>query len=201
MAIAVASPLKAADLAGLYVTDQMEMAGALELRGDGRFRYQFDYGAVSESAEGGWAAKGQKVELTSEPMPKAPDFALVRDEPAPNGKLFVAVEDAGFSWSPMRVQVALEGVKEPVELHAGGDGQVIVPQGRRATSVSMMVPVYGVAGTPVVLGAGRGHRLLFRLEANDIGKAAFRAEPVVIDGTSLVMKRYDTTIVFRRAGQ
>ena len=34
------------DEAGLYEIDQMEMAGGLELRPDGRFRYGLDYGEV-----------------------------------------------------------------------------------------------------------------------------------------------------------
>jgi hypothetical protein len=140
------------------------------------------------------------VELTSNPMPRSPDFTLVRDEPAPDGELYVAVEDTGFSWSPLRVQVALEGVKAPVELQSEADGRVVVPAGKRASSLQMIVPVYGMAGTPVVLGAGRGHRLLFRLEPNDVGKAAFRGEPLLLDGSSLVMIRYDTKIVFRRTG-
>ena len=56
--------------AGLYRINQMEMAGGLELRADGRFRYVFDYGAVSEETEGNWAAKGSTVLLTTDPMPR-----------------------------------------------------------------------------------------------------------------------------------
>ena len=57
--------------AGLYRINQMEMAGGLELRADGRFRYAFDYGAVSEEAEGKWAVEGNGVLLTTDPMPPA----------------------------------------------------------------------------------------------------------------------------------
>jgi hypothetical protein len=56
-------------VADLYRINQMEMAGGLELRADGRFRYAFDYGAVSEEAEGKWAAEGSTVLLTTDPMP------------------------------------------------------------------------------------------------------------------------------------
>ena len=54
---------------GLYEIDQMEMAGGLELQANGRFRYAFDYGAVSEVSEGKWAAEGATVLLTTDPMP------------------------------------------------------------------------------------------------------------------------------------
>ena len=40
-----------------------------------------------------------------------------------------------------------------------------------------------------------------RLEPNDMGRALFRAEALVIDGSLLVMNRYGTRIVFDRAGQ
>ena len=55
--------------AGLYEINQMEMAGGLELQPGGRFRYAFDYGAVSEVSEGKWAVEGGTVLLTTDPMP------------------------------------------------------------------------------------------------------------------------------------
>jgi hypothetical protein len=57
------------DAAGLYEINQMEMAGGLELRPDGRFRYAFDYGAVSEESEGRWTFEDGTVVLTTDPMP------------------------------------------------------------------------------------------------------------------------------------
>ena len=39
-----------ASMAGLYQAQQMEVGAALELQKNGHFRYQLDYGAVSESA-------------------------------------------------------------------------------------------------------------------------------------------------------
>ena len=58
-----------AGFAGLYEINQMEMAGGLELHPDGRFRYGFDYGAVSEVSEGNWTVEDGKVVLTTDPMP------------------------------------------------------------------------------------------------------------------------------------
>jgi hypothetical protein len=51
----------------------------------------------------------------------------------------------------------------------------------------------------VKLGADRGHRLTFKLEANDMGKAAFRGQELTLDGASFIMDRYDTRIIFKRA--
>jgi hypothetical protein len=57
------------EAAGLYEINQMEMAGGLELQPNGRFRYAFDYGAVSEVSEGRWVIEGTNVLLTTDPMP------------------------------------------------------------------------------------------------------------------------------------
>lgn len=70
-ALALAAPSTAATLAGLYETQQMETAAALELQPNGHFRYALEYGAVSERGEGGWTFDGRFVHLTSDPMPPA----------------------------------------------------------------------------------------------------------------------------------
>lgn len=194
-----ANPQPSAPLAGVYATNQMEMAGALELKADGHFRYQFDYGAASEVAQGDWALDGNIVRLTSNPMPRQPAFSLLKDDPAPAGELYVAVGGGDVTWTPITAIVALEGMDRPVAIYAEDDGQVILPPGKRATSVRLLMPVYEAADDPVVLSADRGHRLLFRLDMNDAGQAPFRGEPLTIEGKTLVMHRYDANIIFRRA--
>lgn len=189
-------------LPGLYVTDQMEMAGALELQKNGHFRFQFDYGAVSDSAEGDWTLDGSTVRLTSKPMPKLPDFALVSDEPAPVGEIYVAIEDSRFgTWTPLTVEMTVDGIDHPILSYADDDGRLHAPDGHRILAVKMLMPANETGGAPVQVGSAVGHRLLFRLEPNDIGTAAFQAEPLTVEGSSMVMHRYDTEIVFRRAKQ
>ena len=86
----------AAAVAGLYQAQQMEVGAALELQKNGHFRYQLDYGAVSEHAEGDWTFDGKAVRLTTKPKPKAPRFELIRDDPAPTGEIALALEPPGF---------------------------------------------------------------------------------------------------------
>jgi hypothetical protein len=70
VALALAAPpTEAQQVAGLYRINQMEMAGGLELSPNGRLRYAFDYGAVSEGAEGKWTVEEGKILLTTDPMP------------------------------------------------------------------------------------------------------------------------------------
>jgi len=67
--LAVTAPAEPPRFAGLYRISQMEMAGGLELEPNGRFRYAFDYGAVSEESEGNWTVRDGNVLLTTDPMP------------------------------------------------------------------------------------------------------------------------------------
>lgn len=64
---AIAAPeAHPAKLAGLYDGGQMEIAAALELGKDGRFRYGLSYGALDEIAAGSWQAEADTIVLTVE---------------------------------------------------------------------------------------------------------------------------------------
>lgn len=56
------------DLAGDYLTHQMEVGAELLLKDDGTFLYSLDYGAVSEAAQGRWSVKDGAVRLQSNPL-------------------------------------------------------------------------------------------------------------------------------------
>jgi hypothetical protein len=186
-------------IAGLYRSQQMEIGAALELRKDGHFRYQLDYGAVSEGAEGNWTFDGKTVRLTSNPMPRAPQFTLVRDDPAAKGEVWITVEKSGFDWGGRLDGIAdAQGVREKGLVRTDSDGRVD-SGGRILTAIELLVPVYGIPAGRFTLSPDRGHRLLLRFQANDLGKAAFRGEPFVLDGNALVLSRYDAEIRFLRA--
>ena len=178
----------------------MEIGAALELRKDGHFRYQLDYGAVSEGAEGDWTFDGKTVRLMSNPMPKAPNFELVRDDPAPRGELYLSLEDPGFEWGHSLEAVAkIQGKENAFEVSAGEDGRVDLTGKPPIEAIAPLMPVYGPTGDIFPLSADRGHKLLIRFHRNDLGKAAFRNEPLKLDGTALMLSRYDAGIRFLRA--
>jgi hypothetical protein len=60
------------------------------------------------------------------------------------------------------------------------------------------VPVYGGVGGHFALSSERGHRLLLRFHANDLGTAAFAGEALDLTGNALVLNRYDSEIRFIR---
>jgi hypothetical protein len=197
-----AAPAPVSDsVAGSYRSQQMEIGAALELRKDGHFRYQLDYGAVSEGAEGDWTFDGKTVRLTTKPMPKAPSFELVRDNPARKGELYMTLEDPGFEWGYSLEAVAkVRGQESGFEVSADASGRVDLTGKPPIEAIAPLMPVYGPTGDIFPLSPERGHKLLLRFHRNDLGKAAFRNEPLALDGTALVLSRYDAEIRFLRAG-
>lgn len=184
-------------IAGLYRTHQMEIGGGLELRKDGRFRYSLDYGAVSEQAEGTWTFDGKTVHLTSNPMPKPPRFELLSDDPAPKGELYIKVDQKGFNWSGRLDAIATASSGERGLVTTDETGRIDAG-GRSLSAIDPLVPVYGTVAGHFALSPDRGHRLTLRFHPNDLGRAAFDREPLILESGELLMKRYDTTIRFLR---
>ena len=184
-------------VAGLYQSQQMEIGAALELSADGRFRYQLDYGAVSEQAQGRWTSDGKTVRLTTAPAPKPPAFELVSDGPAPVGQLTVTVEPPGLGGYRLDAIATDAKTGEKGRVTVDSDGRV--DSGGHVISVlEPMVPVYGTIAGRFVLDPRRGHRLLLRFRANDFATAAFHGEPLSITPRGLVLSRYDQAIRFIR---
>jgi len=197
-ALLFAAAPAASSVAGLYQSHQMEIGAALELKADGHFRYQLDYGAVSESATGDWTFDGKAVRLTSNPMPRSPSFELVRDDPAPKGEVWLSVEKTGFEWTGRIDAIATAvGVNGQGLVTTDSDGRVD-SGGKVLTALEPLVPVYGIPAGQFTLDPERGHRLLLRFHGNDLGTAAFRAERLALDDGDLTLDRYDTVIRFVR---
>lgn len=195
--LAVPGPSPGA-LAGLYEIRQMEMAGGLELRRDGHFRYAFSYGAVDEEATGEWKFDGKDIRLTTSPMPKPPTFELVRDDPAPRGELYLELENPGFEWGHPLQALATSDMKQAFEIDADEHGHVDLAGRPAIVAISPLMPVYGPTKDIFRLSTDRGHRLLFRFHRNDLGKAAFSGERLQVRPDALVMSRYDAQIRFIR---
>jgi hypothetical protein len=198
--IAAAASLLAPALtvAGLYQAHQMEVGAALDLRPDGHFRYQLDYGAVSEHAEGDWSFDGKTVRLTTRPAPKPPGFELVRDDPAPAGELAMSLEPPGFGEGYRLDAIGTDAATGEAG-RVTSDEQGRVEAGRhKLSAVDPLVPVYGIVGGHFPLSSDRGHRLLLRFHANDLGTAAFDGEPLSLTDGGLVLNRYESEIRFIR---
>src|SRR5215217_4554101 len=187
-----------AKLAGMYEVRQMEMAGGLELKRDGHFRYAFSYGAVDEEAQGDWSLNGKTVSLTSNPMPKLAAFELVKDDPAPKGELYMTLEDPGFEWGHPLEAIATPDMKSGFEIEADDNGRVDLAGKPPVMAIAPRMPVYGPTGQIFNLAQDRGHRLVFRFHRNDLGKAHFDHQPLALAVNGLTLERYDAVIRFIR---
>ena len=183
----------------MYQAQQMEVGAALELQKNGHFRYQLDYGAVSEAAEGAWTFDGKTVRLTSRPKPTPPSFDLVRDDPAPPGEITITIEPPGFGAEGYRLDAigtdATTGEQGLVTTDSQGH---LDAGGHKLSAIQPIVPVYGSPTGRIPLSPDRGHRLLLRFLANDLGRAAFDREPLTLTPRGLVLNRYETEIRFIR---
>jgi hypothetical protein len=180
----------------VYGTHQMEVAAGLELKPNGHFRYALSYGAVDEEAEGDWTFDGKTVRLTSNPMPKAPSFELVRDDPAPKGELSMTLEDPGFEWGHPLEAFAKGESSGAFEISADDSGRVDLSGKPAVIAIAPEMPVFGPIGQIFPLSADRGHRLTFRFHRNDLGKARFDRQVLQMNGTDLLLDRYDTSFRF-----
>jgi hypothetical protein len=188
----------AATVAGFYQAQQMEVGAALDLKPDGHFRYQLDYGAVSEHAEGDWSFDGKTVRLTTRPAPKPPSFELVRDGPAPADELVMRLEPPGFGQSFHLDAIGTDAGSGEKGLVTTDEQGHVLAGAHKLSAIDPLVPVYGGVGGHFALSPERGHRLLLRFHANDLGTAAFDQEPLTLTAAGLVLNRYDSEIRFIR---
>ncbi|RJF85681.1 hypothetical protein [Sphingomonas cavernae] len=199
LASAPAAAQAASEQVGLYEAQATEIAAAIDLRADGRFRYGLSYGALDEEGEGVWTVESGTIYLTSDPKVTPPRFALERDVPAPAGTLTVQLSDPeALGGYPLTLIVTIAGEDRPRYVDAEEDGRVPLEPGMVVTSVVPDMPVYEIPYQPHALTPDVGHNLVFRFEPNDFGKADFAREPVAIRDSTLVLERYGRTIPFHR---
>lgn len=185
-----------ATVAGLYQAQQMEVGAALELQKNGHFRYQLDYGAVSEHAEGDWSFDGKTIRLTTRPSPKKPSFELVRDDPAPAGSLMLTLEPPGLGEGYRLDAIGTDAATAEKGMVATDEQGRVESGGHKLSAIEPLVPVYSIVGGHFPLSSDRGHHLLLRFHANDLGTAAFDREPLAFTRRGLVLNRYDSEIRF-----
>ena len=188
-------------LVGTYDGGQMEMAVALELLADGRFRYALAYGALDEQAAGKWSLRGDQVLLTSDPV-RAPRFVLVSQGKGAPGLLRVDLDvPKGVSRQYFDALITkVNGQTERKQLAEDGLSSPFAAA-EAPTAIRLLLPMFEVASGPVRLDANSGYSIRFRFEPNDIGKVAFQATPLKLVNGALVLDRHGRTIRFRRTGQ
>jgi hypothetical protein len=196
-------PATRESLAGTYDGGQMEVAAQLLLKADGHFNYELAYGALDEIAEGTWEVKFGAAYLTTVPAVVPPRFVVESDTPEPKGGLWIKISSGPvMEGAPQRIYLIYGPNEEQGMAEVAADGHLPLPDKRMPTAIVPEIPVYPIMSKPIPLTAG-GHRLVLRFQANDIGKADFRAQRLGIEGGVLVMPRRDLELMlhFKRAEQ
>jgi len=198
LAAAVSEP-HPVSLAGTYDGSQMEMAAALELQPNGRFRYALSYGALDEQAAGNWRVTGHTVLLDSDPV-REPRFILAGQSSAGGNRIHIDLQlpsgmdaqffEAAVRWSDGKVTGG----------HMSEDGLSLpAPAGRRVEEVQLALPMLNLTSEAFRVDNAKGVHLTFRFEPNDLGQVAFKNTPLAIDDGDLLLARHDREIRFRRA--
>ena len=199
LAAAASEPHPAA-LAGIYDGSQTEMAAALELQPNGRFRYMLSYGALDEQAAGSWRVAGRTVLLDSDPV-REPRFILAGQGSASGNGIHIDLQlpsgmdaqffEAAVRWSDGNAtggRMSEEGLSLPT------------PAGQRIQEVQLALPMLNLSSEAFRVESAKGLHLTFRFEPNDLGQVAFKNTPLLIDDGDLLLARHDREIRFHRAG-
>ena len=187
-----------AQYVGRYNGGQMEVAAALELSADGRFRYALSYGALDEQASGTWHAEGAGVVLDSDAV-KAPRFVLLGQERGEARVVQLGLElpegtDAQFFLAGIELadgrvmggHFSAEGYSFPLE------------PGQEPVRVQIALPMFDISSDPVSVDPARGLRFRFRFEPNELGRVDFRGTLLRVEKGQLLLDRHGVALHFRR---
>jgi len=166
-----------------------DVASALELLPDGRFRYFLAAGALDKRAEGRWTSDGRTILLNTEPRPVPAVFSagpptqsgeapLVVRVTTPGGRGLAGI-DLVLGFADGRT---VDGYTQEAGWHYTGEA----PPGRPAW-VELSLAMYGIAPRRFPLDPAAGNQHNFTLTPNDMEVMDFRDQALEIKGRNLVL--------------
>lgn len=178
-----APPAAAADapIAGTYVARMAETASALRLGADGRYEWFFSQGALDLAGAGRWTRSGaDRLLLTSDPPVVPPRTVFVASGRDSEPGLLVSIVDAEGKPAGFLDVVAEHGQGEPSHGFAQEGEHRFEPEaGRPVTAVRVGSQVYDFVSEAFAVPPG-DNVMRFRFEPNDVGKADFQAQEVMV---------------------
>jgi hypothetical protein len=192
--------------AGLYRAQAgPDLASAIELGPDGRFRYQLSEGALDEEAGGRWTQDGPgAITLQTLPRPRAPLWSL-----EPIGETQEA---------PLAIKVTLPGANgrgtAGIDFRLGftngdiqasytqEDGWTMRPDDPRQPAwLELAEPIHGATSPRFPLPERRGLAITVLLTPNDIGIADFDRTPATMTAQGLVLHWRGRDIPYEKVGR
>lgn len=192
-------------LAGTYLLEDGDpnTIVALELTADGRFQFAITAGALDARSAGRWTSDGTLVTLTTDPKPKAPEFAEGPVSRSGETPLLVKVngpDGNGLAQIDVRVGFADGKVLEGYTQYDGWRPSYDEEEKQAAKPVAwveLALPMYNVAPKRFAVDPARGNAFTFTLVPNDFGVFDLQDEKFTIDPKGL-RPADDARALFRR---
>jgi hypothetical protein len=179
-----------------------DVAGALMLSEDGRFRYWLSAGALDEQAEGRWAIRDGQIRLDTEPRPVPPRFSAAPPSSPETGAFSLRVtwpDGRGIAGVDFRIGF---DSGDPLTGYTQEDGWTLPEdETREPRWVELAEPIHGIASPRFPLDPDAGRAMTFILTPNDLGIADFDDALLEREGDRLILHQRLGKLPFVRAGK
>ena len=172
---------------GAYrVSEGPDVAGALEIGANHRFRYALAAGALDEHAEGSWYREGAKICLRTEPKPVPAQFALAPAEASQEHTLLVTWPD-GKGIPGVDFRIGFDS-GEPLTGYTQYYGWSMPQDDARAPRwIELAVPMHQLVSQRIALDGRKTIRIV--LTPNDLGTVDFHGACLEAKGDGYVLHR------------
>ena len=184
---------------GKYTYSALEIGAGLWLRADGTFRYGLTVGSLDETAAGRWTAKGDRIELTNEPRPKAPAITAGLRSLQPGQPLSLSLLTPAGRVVPGVDFVVEFGVGKTLQSYTQGESWVL-PAGeqRQPRAVTFAWPSYGLPPVRFAIDIDTANSLAFVFNPNDFGVVDLTGLRVDADKDGLTLHRDSAAMRFTK---
>lgn len=199
--LACAPASAAPSLIGHYrVAAGPDVAGALEIGADNRFRYGLSAGALDEQAEGRWVADGAKVCLYTEPRPVPPAFTLApRTAPSPEAPTLLVTWPNGRGIAGVDFRIGFDS-GDPLEGYTQSYGWSMPQDDKRVpTWIELAVPMHSLQSPRLTLDSADRGTITVVITPNDLGVVDFQGACLEAQGTGYVLRRGGGELRFVRS--
>lgn len=195
-------PLKSAvatGKVGKYTHSAQELVAGLWLRADGTFRYGLTVGSLDETAAGRWTAKGNRVELVSEPRPVPPAITVGIGKLEPGAIFSLALSTpAGSPVAGVDFSIEFDSGEPLVSYTQNARWVLPADEKRQPRFITFSWPSYGVKPARFVIDVRRFNAMAFVFAPNSFGVLDMTGLVVDADKDGLTLYRGGDAMRFRK---
>ena len=178
-----------------------DVASALELAPDGRFRYMHSEGALDEQASGRWSVVDDGLQLDTLPHPRAPEWRIEKIEESKAGPLSVTVKvPGGDNIQGIYLRVGFTNGDRAAGSTALEGWSLAPDDSRQPAWIEFSEPIHGISSPRFELPPQHGMAVSILLVPNEIGIAAFDKTKVSITREGIMLHWRGRDIPYARVG-